>query len=469
MRILHISDFHISGNDSEQNKNILISENLIKKVSLIHAEKNIDIIVFTGDAILKGGIGFKDIMEAFDAFQIYFVEPLLEATNLSKDRFFFCPGNHDIQRNLDSKMAEKGTCDYLTSTDIINNFLEDVDEAGKCMQRVMPFKSFERCFMKEVHSPALHQLTNLHSVYKIIVDEMKVGVCCLNTAWRCYDSNHDHGRIVLGTKQIIDSLPILNDCDIKIALSHHHYSMMRGFEVNDIAKLIVSNFNIYFCGHTHSPSEELTIKPYGRTFTLVAPGILSHNIVTQDKYQNGFSIIDYDIQSHKFSHYKYMSNLSGDFIKGEVWNEDIPCGQEERDRMEMQSIVLDLKDEVDTLNKHLLTYRNQTMAPKSLSDIFVMPTITRFQENNRESATTDFENIKIETLHSLIDSSENYVIFGEKESGKTILLDKILLDILNDRGNTIIPIHCNFNDISGGVLKLYEVIGGRVNLKLKEC
>lgn len=56
MRILHISDFHISGNDVEQNKNILISENLIKKVAQIHTERNIDLIMFTGDVFLKEGL-----------------------------------------------------------------------------------------------------------------------------------------------------------------------------------------------------------------------------------------------------------------------------------------------------------------------------------------------------------------------------------------------------------------------------
>lgn len=460
MRVLHISDFHISGNNAELNKNILISENLIRKVVQIHAEKSIDLIVFTGDAIFKGGAEFKDIEEAFYAFQIYFVEPLLEALKLGKDRFFFCPGNHDIQRNLDSRMTEKGTFDYLTSGDVINKFLEDENEAVRSMQRIIPFKTFEKSFKEGIHPSTSYELTNLHSVYKVVINDTKVGVCCLNTAWRCYDSNNDQGRIVLGTKQIIDSLPILSDCDIKIALSHHHYSWMRGFEVNDIAKLIVSNFNIYFCGHTHSPSEELTIKPFGRTFTLVAPGILSHNIVAQDKYRNGFSIVDYDLESHKFSHYKYMADLSGDFKEGEIWNEEIPCGQEEKDRMEMQTIVLDLKDEVDTLNKHLLTYQNQTGAPKSLSEIFVMPTITKVQENNSDTAA-DYQHIKIDTLQSLIDSSENYVIFGEKESGKTILLDKILLDILNDWGNTIIPIHCNFDDISGGILKIVRSYWGK--------
>lgn len=263
------------------------------------------------------------------------MEPLLEALKLGKDRIFFCPGNHDIQRNLDSKMTERGTYDSLTSTDVINNFLEDENEAVRSMQRIIPFKTFEKSFMEGVHSSISHKLTNLHSVYKVVISGLKVGICCLNTAWRCYDSSKDQGRIVLGTKQIIDSLPILSDCDIRIALSHHHYSWMRAFEINDIAKLIVSNFNIYFCGHTHSPSEELTIKPFGRTFTLVAPGILSHNIVAQDKYQNGFSIVDYDTESHKFSHYKYLSDLSGDFKDGEIWEEVIPCGQEEKDCMEM--------------------------------------------------------------------------------------------------------------------------------------
>lgn len=210
-------------------------------------------------------------------------------------------------------MTEKGTSDFLTSIDAINTFLEDEDEAVRSMQRIIPYKTFEKEFMDGIYTSSSHKLTNLHSVYKVDINDIKVGVCCLNTAWRCYDSNNDQGRIIMGAKQIIDSLPILHDCDVKIALSHHHYSWMRSFEVNDIAKLIVSNFNIYFCGHTHSPSEELTIKPFGRTFTLVAPGILSHNIVSQDKYQNGFSIVDYDIKSHKFSLCKFTSDLSGNF------------------------------------------------------------------------------------------------------------------------------------------------------------
>lgn len=129
--------------------------------------------------------------------------------------------------------------------------------------------------------------------------------------------------------------------------------------------------------------------------------------------------------------------------------------------MEMQTIVLELKDEVDMLNKHLLTYRNQTDAPKSLSEIFVMPTLTKVQENNVESDASEFQQIKIDKLQSLIDSNENFVIFGEKESGKTILLDKILLDILNNWGNTLIPIHCNFNEISGGILKIVRSYWGK--------
>lgn len=455
MRILHLSDFHISGNELELKKNLVISENLVTILTQINEEKNIDLIVFTGDAILKGGEGFRCIDEAFEAFEVYFVDPLLEALKLERSRFFFCPGNHDINRKLDSRMAEKGTSQSLISLEKINDFLEDEEESTRNMQRIIPYKNFEESFYKNVFSNKTeYTLTKLQSTFSINVDGIKVGICCLNTAWRCYDSNNDQGRIVLGTKQLIDSLPALNDCDIKIALSHHHYSWMRNFEVNEIARLIVSNFNIYFCGHTHSPSEELTIKPYGRTFTLVAPGILSHNIVTQDKYQNGFSIIDYDKVNNKFSHQKYVSNLSGKFKNGNLWEENIPCGQEEKDRMDMQSIILNLKDETDNLNKHLLTYKNQTDAPKSLSEIFVMPTITQMVENNGEYTETDYKQNNINSLKTLIEAKENYVIFGEKESGKTILLDKILLDILNDWGNTIIPIQCDFNEISGGILKI---------------
>lgn len=80
----------------------------------------------------------------------------------------------------------------------------------------------------------------------------------------------------------------MKDCDVKIAVSHHDYQWMADFEINEIDKLLVSNFDLYFSGHTHSLNAELSIKPQGRTFKIVASGILSHNIFESDKFQNSF-------------------------------------------------------------------------------------------------------------------------------------------------------------------------------------
>lgn len=211
---------------------------------------------------------------------------------------------------------------------------------------------------------------------------------------------------------------------------------------------------MYFCGHTHSSDEELTIKSIGKTFKIVSSGVLSHNFLLQDKYVNGFSIIDYDTDSYKFTQRKFEQNLAGEFVEKSSWNEDIPCGEEARARMQIQEIVLESKKEAEELNKHLLTYKNGSNAPKKLTDIFVMPTLVmREEEYQKELGRSDFKEVTIDNIQTLLKSDKNYMVFGIKESGKTILLDKILIEALKTSIDGIIPIPIDFTEKGDDILK----------------
>ena len=54
MRILHFSDFHLRPNELGQ-RSMDIFHNMIDKLFEIHQETNIDLIIFSGDMIDKGG------------------------------------------------------------------------------------------------------------------------------------------------------------------------------------------------------------------------------------------------------------------------------------------------------------------------------------------------------------------------------------------------------------------------------
>ena len=185
------------------------------------------------------------------------------------------------------------------------------------------------------------------------------------------------------SRQISDSESYINDCDIKIALSHHSYTWMNNFEVLQLEKYITQDYDMYFCGHTHSSNAEYCIKPEGKTFKLVAPGIMTaNNLEKNPQYKNGFSIIDYDLDNAFVETMLFFQNDVLQFIQDKnhgktgVWHVDIPLGEEQLQRKRIQEVIISIKEEVEYLNKHLLSYNTDTKAPKTFNEIFVTPQLT---------------------------------------------------------------------------------------------
>ena len=120
------------------------------------------------------------------------------------------------------------------------------------------------------------------------------------------------------------------------------------------------------------------------------------------------------------------------------------------DSVEKTKIFNVIKDyNLEEINNHLLTFNTDTFAPKTLNDLFVFPKLT-FKKEVDVEVDVEFKRVKDEEVKftELLVSDENYIIFGTKESGKTILLDKLLLEFSegNSKYNTI-PIYFSFRDI----------------------
>ena len=67
IRIVHLSDIHFSCKKLDNFKRYMLS-GLINDLKKYNDEKKIDIIVFSGDLIDKGGSGFSSIDKAFKEF-----------------------------------------------------------------------------------------------------------------------------------------------------------------------------------------------------------------------------------------------------------------------------------------------------------------------------------------------------------------------------------------------------------------
>ena len=106
MRILHLSDIHLSNHSAKATSRMI--KNLAK---LLHTECKvipIDFIVISGDMIDKGGITYGDTATALKAFDEIVLEPLLKATKIDKSKVVICPGNHEVEgAKIDSESEEK--------------------------------------------------------------------------------------------------------------------------------------------------------------------------------------------------------------------------------------------------------------------------------------------------------------------------------------------------------------------------
>lgn len=97
LRILHLSDLHLVKENPAMDALLMY---LNRSMDEIQKDGGIDLVIFTGDLIDKGGASFGDINTAFKKFEEVVITPILEKLRLSKDRFVFIPGNHDTENDI---------------------------------------------------------------------------------------------------------------------------------------------------------------------------------------------------------------------------------------------------------------------------------------------------------------------------------------------------------------------------------
>lgn len=459
MRIIHLSDFHLDNSKLTSFNNLIF--HLGKCLKEIHEESPIDLILFTGDMVNKGGSSFDNINKAFEAFHAVFIDRLCKTLNLDGSRFIFTIGNHDVCRSADSKAVEIGLSQLLKEPQAVAEII-DQEDPDQMIKRVEGFKAFEKKYYSSKTSSIEYKYSKFASNFKINIDGHTVGITALNTAWRCWDSNADKNKICMGPSQIQNSLEFLEPCDLKIAISHHHLSWLRPDEAFQDERLLSKYYDLYFCGHTHSPSTDYKLSPEGNFFQIVVPGILSENInETNLNYLNGFAVVDYDFENNSISESVYRQKNGTSFYKdlnfgeGGNWIVNIPTGDLANVINSKKQALLSVKECVSDLNQHLLSYNTETSAPKSIPEIFVMPNMTKI--DRIEDNDDEFREDLIDNLSAIIDSPENSIFFGIKESGKTVLLDKILLEIL-EKHKSVIPARFDFKDLDKGIIALLKDI-----------
>ena len=334
IRILHFSDFHLNGEKIDDAKHVLTY--MLKSLEEINSEKSIDLIIFTGDMMEQGGVGYgNDLKIGFKAFENEVISPLLSTLGLTKERFIFTPGNHDVNRNADKKSLDEYCINHSESAEKIVDLIKDEELSD--LKKFDEFKSFEKEYYDSC-TDIVYGGNKFTATFEIDINGYSVGISSLNSIWQC---GKVQGAPVMGISQITEHTQHLKDKDIKIAISHFPYYKLEK-EWQEIERLLSKEFDMFFSGHTHAGLNRFigaTNKDY--FLDINTEGTLAANTYENDeKYKNAFQIIDYYPQE-KYQIKRYFQIHSQEFdidrndrfAPNGVLEFDIPKNSDELERV----------------------------------------------------------------------------------------------------------------------------------------
>lgn len=448
IRIIHISDIHLEKPPISPNTTDLMDA-LVTNLNSVVDENTV--LVITGDLIDKGGVGFKsDSTKPYDHFYDTVLYRILENYPILEDKILFVPGNHDIERRKIDEFKKNGILSTLNkSYGDFNNSIKNNINQKDYLEQLTQFKLFEGQLFDKVDN---YNFSYLHSTFSCNIAGQKVGFACLNSAWLC-SGDDDYTQIALGKYHLERATKDISDCKIKIALLHHPIDFFRIEERDHIAPHFYNCYDLILTGHTHKVEGGYYQNLYGNVLISIAQGILAQDSKATNCF-TGYSIVElYPEDKYVLKFKKYLSDHKKFVVNTDIGNDEgevtfsKPTVEECSLDNKVNYIIKNLKaSHIDAINSDLIIYNVDDSIPSNIDDIFVSPTISNLLEN-QFSEEGDEEVLKY-NIDGILKCGGNYVIYAPPESGKTIFLDKIVIEAINKfLTYRKIPVHMRFEDI----------------------
>lgn len=435
MRILHLSDLHY-GHRYKENINRMLPT-LLEKVIEENIKERIDLILFTGDLVWCG-----NSIENFNEVNDLIIEPLLKAVSLTKKEFIICPGNHD--------MTDKPELQAIS--EYINRFKnnESLDEFVKTKDRQYEI-SLEKSetfhnFMKGFYNR--NSFEKLYYVFEIESHGKTIGIISFNTPWRSF-IGEDAGCLLLPRNVICEALDSIPNKDIYISLMHHPINELKMYNRYEVEDIICEKFHMNFSGHYHKKMQSMVFTHDIGMLSVASMATMSGN----DNSNVGFSIIGIDVDYFDIilTNYSYIKH-DNIFHQTSQNNQCLPMNEEKSDQVNILKRLKDLYDDV-LIDANSLLINYESSEDKSFLKNFNDPVLK--QKSYFETIETKNNQTPIE-FNKLIDN--NFILYGKDKYGKTSILRKIQLSIIeNFTRYKIIPIY--FDLQNDKTISNYDLIG----------
>lgn len=442
MNILHITDYHYSSSNSLQVK---VVQSIIN--TIIENRIKIDLIFFTGD-LVQDGSKYNN----FNAAKESLFDKLSENLKVERKNILFCPGNHDIDRGAIHRAMKSFFDLEITSNDTLDDFCKKKDEAVY-EDSIRPSKNYNDFLSKYHIIDNSNKLNDFYSIHFRQVNEKKIGIVCLNSAWiSSIDLNKngrdDKGNLLIPNFIFNNIKEELGSVDKKIILLHHPLYFLKDFNFNSVESYIHNGFDLLFSGHVHKVSSISRHSGTNGIFEHVAKASLS------SKVNLGCSIVDLDeVEENKIrvKELTYISENECCFISPEIIH-TVPCGLEKIELIAFRKKIFD-KIAIEKENSNNLLLLKDDEVEKDFLSLYNHPVLKKESEGGMES-----KNAVLFSLEDIITSPDNLVVLGKDKCGKTSLLKRIQIEILmNHSRNCRIPFFFDAKEYESKLESNFEI------------
>jgi calcineurin-like phosphoesterase family protein len=239
---LHVSDFHFVADGDVFSQQVAARALLDDVTQRVSGGKDIAFVLVTGD------VAFSGRRDEYEKARAFFSE-FASAVDVPPERFYFVPGNHDVERRR-NKLAYKGACSDLTSQSAVDLLLGDAEDLSPLIERQEEFRAFVNAFTGP--QDRTETADGLGYVAPLVVGGLSLCLMGLNSAWLS-GRDAEEMQLVLGERQVINALEVASrfSAQLRIAMAHHPFGWLKEWDRSSCHQRLLPAVNFYFRGHLH--------------------------------------------------------------------------------------------------------------------------------------------------------------------------------------------------------------------------
>ena len=417
--ILHISDIHAQ--EKNKKKLSILKELLTKDVKAlqIQYDTQIQVICITGDLINSGDLSETEL----DLVLSDLIIPLMQEFHLSEENVFVVPGNHEVQRSQIVEYVESGLASTLVSEKAIELFLNsDVSEA------IRRIHYFDESFASQFGGQPVYCDSFCHT-HILNLENLTIGIACINSSWRSTGIGMaEKGKMVVGKKNIVESIESIKDTDIKVCLMHHPLDWLVDDDKSAIEKCI-NCYDIVLNGHIHESDAKMWTSFNGQSLFNTCGKLDDSN-----DFYNGYALISIEPFSKQCDVIlrQYMPFPRNCFDKALHLTESGTFSVSLKAKDDLLALAYKTTHAIETkffefANSFFISNIMSPQTVKSFEESFIEPVFSSHSEYEKETSFDYDETNEVEiTIDSLCDSKQNILLLGRKETGKTTILHYVV-------------------------------------------